>query len=77
MQTCAHGYTAATCNLAPGRAASGGALAPEPPRATRSTPESILNLSQKTLFFDKLQTGFFGHFDFNRLTSHESDFSLV
>ena len=35
----------------PGRAASGGALAPEPPRATRNTPECIYGISQKTLFF--------------------------
>ena len=34
-----------------GRAASGGALAPEPPRATRNTPEFIRNLSKQTLFF--------------------------
>ena len=33
-----------------GRAASGGALAPEPPRATRNTPEFIRNLSKKHFF---------------------------
>jgi len=33
-----------------GRAASRGALAPEPPRATRSQPESIW-IRAKTLFF--------------------------
>ena len=33
-----------------GRAASGGALAPEPPCATRNTPDFIRNLSKKTLF---------------------------
>jgi len=34
-----------------GRTASGGALAPEPPRATRNTPEFIQNVSKKTPFF--------------------------
>jgi len=34
-----------------GREASGEALAPEPPRATRNTPEFTRNLSIKTLFF--------------------------
>jgi len=34
-----------------GRAASGGALAPEPPRATRSQPEPIRTVPQKPLFF--------------------------
>jgi len=34
-----------------GRAASGGALAPEPPRATRNTPEFIRNFLKNTLFF--------------------------
>jgi len=32
-------------------AVSGGALAPEPPRATRNTPEFIRNLLKNTLFF--------------------------
>jgi len=34
-----------------GRAASAGAVAPEPPRATRSTPEFIRDFSKKYLFF--------------------------
>jgi len=34
-----------------GRAASGGALAPELPRATRSTPECIRIVVPKTFFF--------------------------
>jgi len=34
-----------------GRAASGGALAPEPPRATRSQPETIWTVPQNPLFF--------------------------
>jgi len=34
-----------------GRTASRGALALEPPRTTRNTPEFIQNLSKKTLFF--------------------------
>ena len=33
------------------RAASGGALAPEPPRATHNTLEFIRNLSKNILFF--------------------------
>jgi len=41
-----------------GRAASGGA--PEPPRATRITPECIRNLSINTLFFNFFL--FFLHF---------------
>jgi len=36
---------------ASGRAASGGALAPEPPRATRNTPESIRNFFPMHTFF--------------------------
>ena len=44
-----------------GRAASGGALAPEPPRATRSQPESIRTVVPPTLFssFFGLQPGSF------------------
>jgi len=38
-----------------GRVASGGALAPEPLRATRNTPEFRENLSKKTLFFSLFQ----------------------
>jgi len=46
-----------------GRVASGGALAPKPPRATRMQPESIrtVNLVQNHLFFD-----FFGFSQTNR-----------
>jgi len=43
----------------PGRAASGGALAPESPRATRSQPESILivlNSFCRQFFFFRLNT---------------------
>jgi len=43
---CVHGARVYVCM---GRAATGGALAPEPPRATRNQPESIL-IRQKTLF---------------------------
>jgi len=34
-----------------GRAVSGGALAPEPPRATRSTPQPILTVAENMWFF--------------------------
>ena len=45
-----HGVLVNGCpgdEAATGRAASGGALAPEPPRATRSEPEPIRNFSPK------------------------------
>jgi len=41
-----------------GRAASGGALAPEPPRATRNQPESVRILRQNDSFFVVCQVFF-------------------
>jgi len=38
-----------SATFSPGRAASGGALAPEPPRTTRSQPEPIRIFSKKKL----------------------------
>jgi len=52
-----------------GRAASGGALAPEPPPATRNTPEYIRNFPKTSFFFRFFdislsfpKTSFFFHF---------------